>query len=67
MAGQTLDDLDLVIVDDHSTDGSLGAAMDWLSEHKGRFAKLRYSWQGVEHQGPGASRNIGFDYLELLG
>ncbi|MBK8418332.1 glycosyltransferase [Candidatus Villigracilis saccharophilus] len=63
MAGQTLNDLDLVIVDDRSTDGSLGAAMDWLSEHKGRFANCAILGN-AEHQGPGASRNIGFDYLQ---
>ena len=59
VAGQTLAALDLVIVDDASTDHSLQVATSWAREHRSRFrriAVLRYP----ENVGLAAVRNLGF-------
>ena len=56
LAGQTLDDLEVVLVDDGSTDGSGDMADD--------FATGRDRWKvlHVENGGLGRARNIGMDH-----
>jgi glycosyltransferase involved in cell wall biosynthesis len=63
ISSQSIEVLDLVIVDDCSTDGSLNVAISWLSRHNDRFANCAIL-HNVEKQGLSASRNIGFDYLQ---
>ena len=60
---QTLQLLDLVIVDDCSTDNSLEVARKWLFDHKDRFANCAIL-HNLTNQGLSATRNIGFEYLQ---
>jgi GT2 family glycosyltransferase/glycosyltransferase involved in cell wall biosynthesis/SAM-dependent methyltransferase len=56
---QTLEDLDLVVVDDASTDDSRAVARSWLAEHAGRFNRAVL----VAHEtnaGLACARNAGF-------
>jgi glycosyltransferase involved in cell wall biosynthesis len=56
---QTLEDLDLVVVDDCSTDGGTDVVLRWLGVHGGRFGR----WALLRHQensGLAAARNTGF-------
>lgn len=56
---QTLAALDLIVVDDGSTDGGTEAAKAWLEQEAGRFCRARL----LRHQrnsGLAASRNTGF-------
>jgi len=62
-ARQTLDDIDLVIVDDHSTDDSLSVAKDWLERNHARFNRTLLL-RNVQNSGLGASRNVGFNVAE---
>ena len=59
VVGQDLADLDLVVVDDHSTDGGERRVLDWLQSNNERFGRallLRHT----ENQGLAAARNQGF-------
>lgn len=56
---QTLSNLDLIVVDDCSTDGSLEVAHDWLAENGSRFSHYLL----IHHRfnkGLASSRNTGF-------
>lgn len=60
---QTLDDLDLIIVDDASTDGSLEVAQRWLAQHAGRFNRALLLTHS-RNTGVARTRNDGFDAAE---
>jgi glycosyltransferase involved in cell wall biosynthesis len=60
VAAQTVKDLDLVVVDDHSTDGSAEAARSWLQENGGRFSSCLLVRQ-TPNQGLAAARNRAFE------
>ena len=60
---QTLDTLDLVVVDDGSSDGSLEVALEWLQRHAARFNRIVLVRNG-QNAGLGASRNVGFSHAE---
>ena len=60
---QTLDELDLVIVDDASTDGSLAVALAWLQRHATRFNRAVLVRNHM-NAGLSGSRNIGFVHAE---
>jgi glycosyltransferase involved in cell wall biosynthesis/SAM-dependent methyltransferase len=60
---QSLQSLDLVVVDDASTDGSLAAAVDWSQRHAGRFNRV-VVLRNRRNAGLGLSRNAGFDAAE---
>ena len=53
---QTLPDLDLVIVDDGSTDASLRVALDWVGANAGRFNRVAVTRNSV-NAGLGLTRN----------
>jgi glycosyltransferase involved in cell wall biosynthesis len=63
VAGQSLDSLELVVVDDCSTDTSLAVADAWLARHGGRFAATTLL-QTVGNQGLALARNAGFAAAE---
>lgn len=56
---QTLKELDLVVVDDCSTDRSLETTRDWLRHRGGRFSQWTLLRHG-KNAGLAASRNAGF-------
>lgn len=58
VAGQTLDDLEIICVDDGSTDGSLSI----LKEYSKRDERFRLIHQ--ENRGPGSARNTGLDQAQ---
>jgi hypothetical protein len=60
---QTVQRLDLVVVDDASTDGSLHVATGWAQRNAGRFNRLLVLRNEV-NSGLARSRNVGFDAAE---
>jgi glycosyltransferase involved in cell wall biosynthesis len=60
---QTLPALDLVIVDDASTDNSCEVALDWVRRHAGRFNRT-VVLRNAANAGLGVSRNAGFAIAE---
>ncbi|MDB5733330.1 MAG: glycosyl transferase family 2, partial [Variovorax sp.] len=63
VGAQTLDPIELVIVDDCSTDGSLEAATAWSRENSDRFNRISVIKNRI-NQGLAFSRNNGFAYAE---
>ncbi len=57
---QTLEALDLIVVDDKSTDNSLTVALTWAERYKQRFNRI-VVLSNKSNSGPGPSRNAGFD------
>ena len=60
---QTLASLDLVVVDDASTDESLATAVEWAQRHAGRFNRVLVL-RNRRNAGLGPTRNVGFDAAE---
>ncbi len=63
MRAQTLELLDLVVVDDASTDSSLTVTLDWVRRHAGRFNRVEVL-RNRRNAGLGLSRNAGFNAAE---
>lgn len=63
VSAQTLADLDLVVVDDASTDNSLGVARQWLEDNEQRFNRVVLARNRV-NSGLGLTRNVGFALAE---
>ena len=63
VAAQTLALIDLVVVDDASTDDSLAMITDWASRRKDRFNRLLIV-QHAENAGLAGARNSGFAAAE---
>ena len=63
VAAQTLADLDLVVVDDASTDDSLTVARRWAEANAARFNRLLVL-RHPHNAGLGPARNTGFDAAE---
>jgi glycosyltransferase involved in cell wall biosynthesis len=61
--GQTLDTLDLVVVDDCSTDCSLDVALRWVQSHAARFNRVQLL-RNCANSGIARTRNTGFDASE---
>ena len=57
---QTLRELDLIVVDDASTDNSLPVALEWAQHNAERFNRLLVL-RNRDNTGLGPSRNVGFD------
>jgi SAM-dependent methyltransferase/uncharacterized protein YbaR (Trm112 family) len=60
---QTLKCLDLVIVDDCSTDHSLSVALDWVHANVGRFNEVRVL-KNRANSGLALTRNVAFDWAD---
>ena len=60
---QSMPKLDLVIVDDASTDASRDIAHAWLQEHAERFNRA-VLWGNATNRGLGVARNAGFALAE---
>jgi glycosyltransferase involved in cell wall biosynthesis len=60
---QTLASLDLVVVDDRSTDDSLAVARAWAERHAARFNRVLVL-RNAENAGLGLTRNVGFANAE---
>ena len=63
VAAQTLAPLDLVVVDDASTDDGPTRARDWMLTHQHRFGRL-VMVRNTENSGLGPTRNVGFAQAE---
>ena len=62
---QTLLNIDLVIVDDCSTDNSIEVACEWINKHKDRFNRVVLLKNNV-NSGLALTRNLGFSHSETL-
>jgi glycosyltransferase involved in cell wall biosynthesis len=60
---QTLRPIDLVVIDDRSTDSSLTVVMDWVKRNGGRFNRVVVT-QNLVNSGLGLTRNVGFATAE---
>ncbi|WP_158322806.1 Hint domain-containing protein, partial [Acidisphaera rubrifaciens] len=60
---QTEEALDLVVVDDRSTDDSLDVVLDWVGRNGGRFNRV-VVLQNLVNSGLGLTRNAGFAAAE---
>ena len=60
---QTLAPLDLVVIDDQSTDDSLAAVEAWARRHASRFNRL-VVMRNRRNSGLARARNVGFDAAE---
>ncbi|MCW2265251.1 GT2 family glycosyltransferase/glycosyltransferase involved in cell wall biosynthesis [Gluconobacter cerinus] len=63
VAAQTLPILDLIVVDDGSTDESLDLIRIWMERHTSRFNRLIFR-RSIRNAGLGGARNIGMDAAE---
>jgi SAM-dependent methyltransferase/glycosyltransferase involved in cell wall biosynthesis/GT2 family glycosyltransferase len=62
-AAQSLETLDLIVVDDCSTDGGAEAARTWMLAHRHRFGRLVLA-RNAANSGLGPTRNVGFALAE---
>ncbi|MDI2090877.1 glycosyltransferase [Commensalibacter oyaizuii] len=62
---QTLQYLDMIIVDDGSSDDSIDLILAWANNHKNRFNRLQLH-RSVKNAGLGGARNIGIAASETL-
>ena len=60
---QTIEAIDLVVVDDGSRDGSVALLLDWAERNRLRFNRLRIL-RTVHNAGLGGARNVVFDQAE---
>jgi len=60
VARQTLREIDLIVVDDYSTDNSLEIAIEWATKHADRFRRVQVL-KNQANYGLGFCRNSGFD------
>ena len=65
VAAQTEPELDLIVVDDASTDHSLDLAVDWAKAHTDRFNRLLVL-KNRRNSKLGPTRNVGFDAADTL-
>lgn len=62
---QTLDDIELIIVDDDSTDASLDRTYSWLEKNSKRFNRAVLA-RNLSNQGAGLTRNTAIDIADSL-
>lgn len=63
VAAQSLQDLDLIIVDDCSTDDGLSIVCAWAEAHSERFNRVAVL-KNARNSGLGPTRNVGFEVAE---
>jgi glycosyltransferase involved in cell wall biosynthesis/SAM-dependent methyltransferase len=63
VVGQTIRELDLIVIDDRSTDESLGVVLSWAKANATRFNRISVL-QNQVNSGLGSTRNVGFDAAE---
>lgn len=63
LAAQSLQDFDVIVVNDASTDNSEEVARKWLEQHEGRFATASLL-RNRQNSGLSMSRNAGIDYSD---
>jgi hypothetical protein len=63
IASQTLKSIEVIVVDDKSTDCSLKIAQEWICKHSQRFVSVTLL-QNCKNEGPSLTRNAGFDVAE---
>ena len=62
LCAQTMDDIEIILVDDHGTDDSMEKTRSFVSGYEG---KKRFVFaQTASNSGPGAARNVGIDSAE---
>ena len=59
LVGQTMDDIEVILVDDHGTDDSMEKVRSFVSEYCGRKSFILA--QTPENSGPGVARNVGIE------
>lgn len=59
LAGQTLENMEVILVDDHGTDDSMEKARDFVSSYAG--GKSFVFAETLKNSGPGAARNVGIE------
>ena len=57
LISQTLDDIEIILVDDHGQDDSISKVQSFVSEYKG--SKSFVFAETPHNSGPGAARNVG--------
>ena len=62
---QTLQSLDLIVIDDRSTDDSLERAVAWATENAARFNRILVL-QNERNSGLGPTRNVGFEAADTI-
>lgn len=60
---QTMRDLDVIVIDDASTDSSAELAVNWMREHAARFNRTLVL-RNLTNAGLALTRNVGFDAAE---
>lgn len=63
VAAQTLEDVELVVCNDCSTDESASVALDWMQRHETRFSRLALV-ENERNSGLAATRNASVAYAE---
>ena len=63
VAQQTLQDVDLIVIDDQSTDHSLERVVSWVEAHRDRFNRVLVL-QNLQNSKLGPTRNVGFAAAE---
>ena len=59
LAAQTMEDIEVVLIDDHGTDDSMDKARSFVSSYAGD--KSFVFAETPKNSGPGAARNVGID------
>ena len=59
LAGQTIDEIEIILVDDHGTDDSMDKVKSFIAGYSGK--KSFVLTQTLKNSGPGVARNVGIE------
>lgn len=65
VASQVVKEIELIVVDDCSTDHSIDVIMEWMQKHQDRFASMTVI-QNTSNSGICLTRNVGFSYSDAI-